>query len=51
MDRKWFRERTKLAYDLLVHAQGAVFPSALEAIKASYDDGVTDEFVKPIVID
>lgn len=44
-DRRW--ERTRLAYDLLVEGKGDVYGSAVEALEASYDDGVTDEFVLP----
>jgi 2,3-bisphosphoglycerate-independent phosphoglycerate mutase len=44
-DKRW--ERVKLAYDLLVHAQGKEYAHAQEAISASYEEGVTDEFIKP----
>ena len=45
-DKRW--ERTKLAYDLLTKAEAPqVFPDAVSAIQASYDDEVTDEFVLP----
>ena len=45
-DKRW--ERTKLAYDLLTKANVALeFDNPLTALQASYDDGVTDEFVKP----
>lgn len=47
-DRRW--ERVKLAYDLLVKGEGAPFTDAVDAVKASYADGVTDEFIKPVVI-
>jgi 2,3-bisphosphoglycerate-independent phosphoglycerate mutase len=47
-DKRW--ERTKRAYDLLVLAQGERAPQPVEAIKQSYERGVTDEFVEPIVI-
>jgi len=47
-DKRW--ERVKLAYDLLVHADGANFASADEAIQAAYKEGVTDEFIKPAVM-
>lgn len=47
-DNRW--ERVKLAYDLLVNGIGENYPSAAEAIQASYDDGVTDEFIKPKLI-
>ncbi|MDR9398292.1 2,3-bisphosphoglycerate-independent phosphoglycerate mutase [Salibacter sp.] len=47
-DKRW--ERIKLAYDAMVHGKGAKFESAVEGIKASYDNDVTDEFIKPIVL-
>jgi 2,3-bisphosphoglycerate-independent phosphoglycerate mutase len=50
MDRDTRWERTKLAYDAIVHAQGLRADSAIEAIEASYERDETDEFVKPTVI-
>ncbi len=50
MDRDTRWERTKLAYDAIVHAQGLRATSAAEAIAASYERGETDEFVRPTVI-
>ena len=47
-DKRW--ERVKEAYDLLVEGKGVHATSATEAIQASYDAGVTDEFIKPIII-
>jgi len=47
-DRRW--ERTRLAYDAIVHAEGARAPSAVDAVRTSHEDGETDEFVKPTVI-
>jgi 2,3-bisphosphoglycerate-independent phosphoglycerate mutase len=47
-DRRW--ERTKLAYDAIVHAQGAHAPGAIDAVRASHEHGETDEFVRPTVI-
>lgn len=47
-DKRW--NRIKEAYDMLVEGKGAAFSSAEEAIQASYDADVTDEFVKPVVI-
>ena len=47
-DKRW--ERVKESYDLLVHAKGTPYNNTAEAMQASYDAGVTDEFVKPIVI-
>ncbi len=51
MDRDHRWERTQLAYNLLVHGEGDAFSSAKEAFTASYKAGVTDEFIKPIVLD
>jgi 2,3-bisphosphoglycerate-independent phosphoglycerate mutase len=47
-DKRW--ERVKEGYDLLVNGEGAKFTSAVEGIQASYDAGVTDEFIKPICV-
>lgn len=47
-DRRW--ERVKLAYDALVHAKGNVSTNALKSIEDSYENDVTDEFIKPIVM-
>ena len=47
-DKRW--DRVKTAYDMLVDGKGAEFESAQAAIQASYDEGVTDEFIKPVVI-
>ncbi|MBQ8100958.1 MAG: 2,3-bisphosphoglycerate-independent phosphoglycerate mutase [Paludibacteraceae bacterium] len=46
-DKRW--ERIKEAYDLLTNGQGTAYENMHEAMQASYDAGVTDEFVKPIV--
>jgi 2,3-bisphosphoglycerate-independent phosphoglycerate mutase len=50
MDRDTRWERTKLAYDAIVHAEGLRAASAEEAVAAAYERGETDEFVKPTVI-
>jgi 2,3-bisphosphoglycerate-independent phosphoglycerate mutase len=47
-DKRW--ERTKRAYDLLVHGEGERARDPVEAIRRSYERGVTDEFVEPIII-
>lgn len=50
MDREQNYDRTKLAYDAIVHGDAQKHGSdAVGAIKASYDDGVYDEFVRPVV--
>ena len=50
MDRDTRWERTKLAYDAIVHGEGLRAASAEEAIVSSYERGDTDEFVVPTVI-
>ena len=46
-DKRW--ERVKLAYDGMVNGIGLQADDMLEAVKKSYDEGVTDEFIKPII--
>jgi 2,3-bisphosphoglycerate-independent phosphoglycerate mutase len=46
-DKRW--DRIKVAYDQLTAGVGAHFTCMGEGIQASYDEGVTDEFIKPIV--
>ncbi len=46
-DKRW--ERIKLAYDQLVDGVGKQSDNMTQAIQESYDEGVTDEFIKPIV--
>ena len=46
-DKRW--ERVKIAYDQLVNGIGEKSTNMVEAMQKSYDEGVTDEFVKPIV--
>ena len=46
-DKRW--ERIKIAYDLLVNGVGKPTSNVCEAIKKSYSEGITDEFIKPIV--
>jgi 2,3-bisphosphoglycerate-independent phosphoglycerate mutase len=47
-DKRW--ERIKMAYDLLVHGNGRKTTNILAAIKESYLENVTDEFIKPVVM-
>jgi len=47
-DKRW--ERTKIAYDAMVHGVGEPAPDPVAAIRAAYQAGETDEFVKPRVI-
>ncbi len=47
-DKRW--ERVKLAYDLVVNAEGEKSTNAVESIQKSYDNNCTDEFIQPIVM-
>ena len=46
-DKRW--ERVKIAYDLLVNGIGEATTNTVDAVQKSYDNEVTDEFIKPIV--
>ena len=45
-DKRW--ERVKVAYDLLVKGEGKQASDMVAAMQESYDEDVTDEFIKPI---
>ena len=45
-DKRW--ERIKEAYDLLIEGKGKQANDMVKAMQESYDEGVTDEFIKPI---
>ncbi len=47
-DRRW--DRTKRAYDAIVHADGLRAGSAVEAVKLAYGRDETDEFVQPTIV-
>jgi 2,3-bisphosphoglycerate-independent phosphoglycerate mutase len=46
-DKRW--ERVKLAYDALVHGEGEKSKDIISAVVKSYSNGVTDEFIRPII--
>jgi len=46
-DKRW--ERIKIAYDALVHRTGEVTTNIFSAVADSYQNNVTDEFLKPII--
>ena len=48
-DKRW--ERIKKYFDLVTEKYDNSNPNALDAIKSSYDNGVTDEFIEPVEID
>ena len=47
-DNRW--ARIQLAYDALVHGKGTFSSDAIASIQQNYDDNITDEFIKPIVM-
>jgi len=47
-DKRW--ERVKISYDAMVNGVGTKSTNAIESIEKSYADGVTDEFIKPIIM-
>lgn len=48
-DKRW--ERTKKAYDLLVYGKGKSVENPVKAIEESYEEGITDEFIEPILLE
>ena len=46
-DKRW--ERIKLSYDLMIKAKGEKSQNLQESIQNSYNNGVTDEFIKPLI--
>ncbi len=47
-DKRW--ERVKVGYDLMISGIGEKSTDIIESMQKSYDNGVTDEFIKPIVM-
>ena len=47
-DQRW--ERTEKAYQAMVYGQGREATDAVAAIERSYSEGITDEFVVPVVL-
>lgn len=47
-DQRW--DRVEQAWDAIVHSRGRHLDSAAQAIQQSYDDGISDEFIKPAVM-
>ena len=48
-DKRW--ERLELAYDAMVYGEGMQNSDPVDAVRQSYKNGVTDEFVEPVVCD
>ena len=48
-DKRW--ERLQMAYDAMVYGEGVQNSDPVDAVARSYENGVTDEFVEPVVCD
>ncbi len=48
-DKRW--ERLQMAYDAMVYGEGIQNSDPVDAVEKSYANGVTDEFVEPVVCD
>ena len=46
-DKRW--DRVQRAYDAMTRGEGVQNPDPVDAVQRSYDAGVTDEFVEPVV--
>ncbi len=47
-DKRW--ERVKLGYDLMINAVGEACTELVSTMQSSYNEGVTDEFIKPLLM-
>jgi 2,3-bisphosphoglycerate-independent phosphoglycerate mutase len=47
-DQRW--ERTQRAFDAIVHGTGEHADDPIEAVRGSYERGITDEFIEPVVV-
>ena len=47
-DKRW--ERVKIVYDALVNAEGEKTNDVLKSIQKNYDNDITDEFIKPLIV-
>ncbi|MBO5975747.1 MAG: 2,3-bisphosphoglycerate-independent phosphoglycerate mutase [Oscillospiraceae bacterium] len=48
-DKRW--DRLQRAYDAMVHGAGELISDCVAAVRESYERGVTDEFVEPVICD
>jgi 2,3-bisphosphoglycerate-independent phosphoglycerate mutase len=51
MDRDQHWERTERAFDAIVNGEGERGSDPIEAVRRSYDRGITDEFIEPVVLE
>jgi 2,3-bisphosphoglycerate-independent phosphoglycerate mutase len=47
-DKRW--DRTERAFDAIVHGRGEEAEDPVEAVRRSYERGITDEFIEPVVV-
>lgn len=47
-DKRW--ERVRLAYEAMVHGKGLRTSNPLQELEKAYENGITDEFLKPIIV-
>ncbi|BBA17326.1 2,3-bisphosphoglycerate-independent phosphoglycerate mutase [Blattabacterium cuenoti] len=50
MDRNYKWERTKKSYDAMVHSKGIYTKNIISSINEFYNNGITDEFLLPLII-
>jgi 2,3-bisphosphoglycerate-independent phosphoglycerate mutase len=48
-DKRW--DRTERALRAIVNGDGEHAPDPIAAVQASYDRGITDEFIEPVIVD
>ena len=51
MDRDGRWDRTQRAFDAIVHGKGDRADDPVEAVRRSYERGITDEFIEPVVLE
>jgi len=51
MDRDGRWDRTQRAFDAIVHGKGDQADDPVEAVRCSYERGITDEFIEPVVLE
>jgi 2,3-bisphosphoglycerate-independent phosphoglycerate mutase len=50
MDRDGHWDRTQRAFDAIVGGDGDAADDPIEAVRRSYERGITDEFIEPVVV-
>jgi 2,3-bisphosphoglycerate-independent phosphoglycerate mutase len=51
MDRDGRWDRTQRAFDAVVHGEGERADDPIQAVRSSYERGITDEFIEPVVLE